>query len=118
MYFYQYIIINIFLKYNLHAIKFILSKCKIQWVLVYSQGYTTITTIQFPNNFFMPKRTSLCISKIFLLSVIPVSGNINLLSDSMDLSVLNFTSVLNSPCQHTHVQNTSMHIYTGTLFSL
>ena len=44
------------LKWDSYGVKFIIFKCTIQWVLVYSQGSTTITTIQFQNICISPKR--------------------------------------------------------------
>lgn len=40
-----YFINNSFMSYNSHIIKFTFFKYTIKWVLVYSQGYATITTI-------------------------------------------------------------------------
>lgn len=66
--------------------------CTIPWFLVYSQSYSTITTVQFLDIFFNQKRNSEPInihSPIFLpTSPFPVIGNLNLHSVSMHLPIL------------------------------
>ena len=47
------------LRYNSHTIKLILKECTIWWVLVYSQGWASVTTIEIQNIFIIPKRNAI-----------------------------------------------------------
>ena len=52
----NYILITALLSYNSHIIKSTILKCKIQWILVYSQSCTVIITINF-KTFHHPRKT-------------------------------------------------------------
>lgn len=52
-----YFLIEAILRYNLHIIQLTCLKCKFLWVLVYSQIYVTITTVNFGTFSSHPKET-------------------------------------------------------------
>ena len=82
------------LKWDSYAVKFIIFKCTIQWVLVYSQGSTTITTIRFQNICISPKRNQvpICTLPIVLFTTTLSPATTNILSVSLDLLVSDISS--------------------------
>jgi len=78
------------LRYHLHTTKLI-HLSTVHCYLVYSQGYTTITTNRFQNVFLSPERNSIPISSHFPLSPPPCpTATANLLSVTIDFPSLDF----------------------------
>ena len=86
------------LDYNTHTIKFTISKCTIQWFLVYTQNYAIDTTIKFQNIFITLKTDPILISSHSPVTATtqPLATD-NLLSVSIDLPILDI------PYQQIHV---------------
>ena len=85
---------KVLLRYNTHTIQFTHLKCIMQWVLVYSQGCTTITTVNFRAFHHSPKKHQTAQSSLHPTPAFSPAAT-NLLSVSIDLPILDISYTWN-----------------------